>query len=97
MDFIRSHIISRTLGIWSSLCREFNNNSWFYFTIPIQDGDRIIDRIGKGLVYYEDEIIPANWSKVHGEALLQIFYQVLNRKLYFYRENGGRRYKLKLK
>jgi hypothetical protein len=97
MDFIRSHIISQTLGIWSSLCREFSNNSWFYFIHPVKDGDRKIDRIGKGLLYYEDEIVPASWNKVDGKALLEIFYLTRNRKLYFYREEGSQRFKLKLK
>lgn len=97
MDFIRSHIISKTLGYWSSLCREFSNNGWFYFLTPVKDGDRYIDRIGKGLLYYQDEIIPANWNKINGKALLEVFYLTINRKLFFYRETDGRRYKLKLK
>lgn len=97
MDFIRTHLISKSLTGWSKLCREFDNNSWFYFSSPISDGNRVIDRIGKGLVYYEDEIIPANWRSISGGALLEICDQTLNRKLFFYKMVGSRRFKVKLK
>ncbi len=97
MDFIRHHLMSRTLGKWSKLCRDYNNNKWFYFIKPVKNKGKYIDRIGKGLVYYKDEIIPVKWLDVEGKSLLEIYYQTINQKLYYYIDIGGKRCKNYLK
>lgn len=91
MDPISHHLISKILSIWVSASNYFDNKGFFYFNEGVNYGKFKIDRIGKGLVYCEDEIVPVTWSKLSGVHLKEIYDKVKNKKMYFYREspNGG--------
>lgn len=99
LDPISNHLITRIINMWLNLSNNFDNKGFFYFNSPIlcEKGLRM-DRIGKGLIYFEDEIIPAVWKNIKGGDLNSIYNQMKNRELYFYREiEDGRFIKMKLK
>ncbi len=97
MNFISFHFISKTLEKWKSLVDETGNNGFFYFKEPIVSKGKKIDRIGKGLVFAENEIIPITWEDLIGGDLISIYDQVKNNRLYFFRESNNRYHKVKLK
>jgi len=83
--------------MWLKLSDHFDHKGFFYFNETIQYGNRKIDRIGKGLIYCEDEIIPVTWKDLKGNHLISIFDNIKNRKIYFYKRVGDQLYKTKLK
>ncbi len=97
MNFISCYFVSKILGRWSTLSKETGNNGFFYFRSPMAHGNKKIDRIGKGLIYFEDEIIPASWQELKGNELMSIYEQIKNNRLYFYKEISNRNHRINLK
>lgn len=97
MNFISFHLVSNTLTKWSGLVSYTGHDGFFYFKTPIKQGVHKIDRIGKGLVYFEDEIVGATWHKLSGKSLMSIYEQVKSNKLYYFRDIDNRKYRVNLK
>ncbi len=94
---ISNHLISRIIRYWLSMSDKFNHKGFFYFTETIPFGKYKIDRIGKGLIWFQDEIIPATWKDLRGPQLISIYSHLKDKKIYFYFESGGQYYKTKPK
>jgi len=97
MNPISHHLISKIIGIWLGISNYFNHKGFFYFNETIPYGNHKIDRIGKGLIYCEDEIIPVTWKDLKGNHLIAIYDRVKNKKLYFYKQIDNHLYKTRLK
>jgi hypothetical protein len=80
-----------------TLSKYFKNNGFFYFNDSISYGRSKIDRIGKGLIYCEDEIIPIAWKDLKGNHLMDIYDKISKRRVYYYKEIDNKHYKIKLK
>jgi hypothetical protein len=97
MSTISHYLVSKIIRMWLNVSNHFDHKGFFYFNETIEYGKSKIDRIGKGLIYCEDEIIPVTWGSLKGNHLMSIYSKVKDKKLYFYRESNGRHYKTKLK
>lgn len=72
---------------------KFSHDSFFFLDEKVNG----INRIRKGLLYKEDNIIPEDWRKIKGTDLIKILKQIEDRSFYFHKEINGKFYKTRPK
>lgn len=98
MNFIDHHLISKIIELYKFKLKVLENESNFlYFDFPIKTNIYKIDRIGKGCVYFENQVLPLDWNSISGKTLLLIFNEIKNNNVYIYREIDGRFFKTRLR
>lgn len=93
MNFIRMHLVSKILRNYSDNCRKFSHNGFFYFNDKVGK----INRVGKGFLYHENQVLHLDWRKVEDKDLLTIFKKIKNNDFFFYKDIDGKFYKTKPK
>jgi len=93
MDFIRYNLISKILTKYRENRNMYNHDNFFYFENNISK----INRIGKGFLYNEEEIMPLEWQDIKGKELLEILKQMNQKNFFFYKNIDGKFYKTRPK
>lgn len=93
MNYIRLHLISQILKNYNENCKRFSHDGFFYFNDKVGN----IDRLGKGFLYNEEEILNLDWRKIKDKELLIILKKIKNKEFYFYKQIEDRFYKTKPK
>jgi hypothetical protein len=91
MNFIKIHLISKISKNYREIRTHFSHDGFFFLNKDVNK----INRIGKGMLYKEELIIPEDWRKIKGNDLLNILKQIKEKKFYFYKEINGKFHKIK--
>jgi hypothetical protein len=93
MNFIRIHLVSQILKNYVENCRKFSHDGFFYFNDKVGK----INRVGKGFLYNEEEVLHLDWRKVKDKELLTILKKIKNKDFFFYKSIDGKFYKTRPK
>ncbi len=93
MNFIRYNLISKILSKYRDNRDLYNHDNFFYFNNKIGN----INRIGKGFLFNEEEVVPVDWKKIKGKDLVAILNEMKNKNFYFYKDINGKFYKTRPK
>jgi len=93
MNTIKKILIFKIIGQYRHLKEKYKHDGFFYFENPKSK----INRIGSGLLYKSEEILPINWDNVKGKNLYQIYREINQNNFYFYKNINGKSYKTRPK
>ena len=93
MDFIRYNLISKILTKYRDNRDLYKHNNFFYFNNKIGS----INRIGKGFLYNEEEVMPIDWNEIKGKDLMIVLNEIKQKNFYFYKDINGKFYKTRPK
>jgi hypothetical protein len=93
MNTIKKILIFKIIGQYRHLKEKYKHDGFFYFENPKSE----INRIGSGLLYKSEEILPINWDNVKGKNLYQIYREINQNNFYFYKNINGKSYKTRPK
>jgi hypothetical protein len=97
MDFIRTHIISKIKEQIKEKQKVLKFEGFFYLDKPINDKTKTINRLNQHAIYPKEELLPMNWYQINGSALLDVFSQVKDNKVYIYKILEGKSHKMRIK
>lgn len=93
MDFIRYNLISKILSKFRDNRDLYKHDNFFYFN---QNFGKI-NRIGRGFLFNEEEVVPLDWNKIKGKDLVSILNELKQKNFYFYKDINGKFYKTRPK
>jgi hypothetical protein len=93
MDFIRYNLISKILTKYRQDKSLYQHDGFFYFKNKVSK----INRIGKGFLYFEEEVLPIDWKSIKGKDLVQVYNLYKDNDIFFYKEIDGKFYKTRPK
>jgi hypothetical protein len=93
MNFLRYTIISKILTKYRSKREFYNHEGFLYFDTKVGN----INRIGKGFLYCEEEIIHQNWDDIDSNELFQVLKLIKNNQFYFFKTIDGKTVKFRPK
>jgi len=93
MNFIRMHLISQILKNYNENCKKFSHDGFLHFNSNVGK----INRVGKGFLYNEEEVVFLDWRKIKDKELLYILKKLKNKEFFFYKNIDGKFYKTKPK
>ena len=89
MDFIRYNLISKILTKYREDKSLYEHDGFFYFKNKVNK----INRIGKGFLYLEEQVLPLDWKSIKGKDLIQVYKSYKDNEIYFFKEINGKFYK----
>jgi hypothetical protein len=98
-NFIRTHLIKEIFQRSSEkkkIC-QVPENTFIYFDEPIQTTHFRINRFGKGNFFFEEQVLPIDWSSIDGKILLKAVEEIKTNRFFVLKDVGGRFYKTRPK
>jgi hypothetical protein len=98
-NFIRLHLIKEIFQRSSEkkkIC-QVPENSFIYFDEPIQTTHFKINRFGKGNFFFEEQVLPIDWTSIDGIILLKAVELIKTNKFFVLKDVDGKFYKAKPK
>ena len=77
-NFITDHMVDRIKNKLIDIQKEYDTkcDGFYFFDIPIKNGDHTINRINRWAPFREHETFPCNWYIIKGDNLLKIYNQL---------------------
>ena len=96
-NFITEHIIKLIQQEIEGKKRVTKQTSFFYFNEPIEDDDKLINRVSQFNPFEKEGILPIGWHGVSPNTLIEIYDRLKNNEFFFYKRIEGKSYKARLK
>ena len=97
-DFIRTHLIKIIKEEVKKKQKILNyDEGFFYFDKPIDDGNKIINRLNNYSIYTKDEILPIGWYHIKGTSLLEVYSKLKDEDVYIYKKIDGKSHKIRIR
>ena len=98
-NFIRLHLIKEIFQRSSEkkkIC-QVPDNAFIYFDDPIQTTMYKITRFGKGNFFFEEQVLPIDWTSIDGNILLKAVELIKTNKFFVLKDVEGKFFKTRPK
>lgn len=96
MNFIEKHIHKKVDEEIIKKQSILNHDGFYWFDIPIIDGNIIIDRFNRYNPFAKDYNIPTTWYRLSKKSLMEAYFKIKNNQFYIYKIVDTKMYKSRI-